>query len=297
MIEPTPGMADILAPGLTRVLAPNPGPMTHWGTNTYLYGTDTLAVIDPGPPGEPHLNAILRAAGDRPITHILVTHAHLDHSPLAAKLAQMTGAPIYGFGRATDGRSPVMQTLAEQGMAGGGEGVDHAFQPDKTLSDGDVITGDGWHLDVLHTPGHFAGHLAFGTDGWWMSGDHVMDWASSLVSPPDGDLTDFMHTSHRLRALAPKRLFPGHGNPIEDPAARLDWLIDHRLTREAGILDALSSDPQSLRQITRRVYTDTDPAMQPAAERNVFAHLVDLVGRNRAKATPELSPDARFIRL
>lgn len=297
MTPPHVGTVVEIAPGLQRVLAGNPGPMTHWGTNTYLFGDDRVAVIDPGPEDPKHLHAIRQATKGRTITHVLVTHAHLDHSPMARTLARDTGAVICAYGAAADGRSPVMEKLAAQGLAGGGEGVDHAFHPDVTLRDGDVVTGPGWQLRVLHTPGHFAGHLAFGAEDWWVSGDHVMGWSSSLVSPPDGDLADFMRTSRRLQEMAPARLFPGHGAPIEDPVARLQWLIDHRQMREAGILEVLSATPQTVPQITGRAYRDIDPAMQPAAARNVFAHLIDLVDRNLVLATPQLSPEARFTRL
>ena len=270
--------------------------MTHWGTNTFFYGETEVAVIDPGPDDEAHLAAILAATRGQRISHILVTHAHLDHSPLAKRLSQAADAPIVAFGPPKAGRSALMQSLADQGLAGGGEGVDHAFEPHETVADGDAIKGADWQLDVLHTPGHFASHIAFATDDWLISGDHVMDWASSLVSPPDGDLTAFMDTSRRLQARAPSRLFPGHGKTIDAPADRLQWLIDHRLRREDGILSALTSDALPISDITQRVYTDINPAMLPAAQRNVFAHLIDLVGRNLALAEPELAPTAYYSR-
>ncbi|MCB2137247.1 MAG: MBL fold metallo-hydrolase, partial [Rhodobacteraceae bacterium] len=193
-----PGRAVTLAPGLRRVLAPNPSPMTFRGTNTYILGEDAVAVIDPGPESEAHLAALLAAIGDAGrISHILVTHAHLDHSPLARRLARLSGAPVLAFGAAEDGRSARMAALAASGHAGGGEGVDTAFRPDCRLSDGDRIEGAGWVLEAIHTPGHFAGHLSFLWGDRVFSGDHVMGWASSLVSPPDGDMGAYMRSLDR----------------------------------------------------------------------------------------------------
>lgn len=296
MNAPTVGEVQVVAPGLRMVLAPNPGPMTHWGTNTYLLGEGDVAVIDPGPSDPAHLDAILAATSGERISHILVTHAHADHSPLGREIARATGAPVYGFGPPEAGRSPVMARLAADGLAGGGEGVDRSFVPHRALGDGDRIDGSGWSLEVLHTPGHFAGHLAFRWDDTVLSGDHVMDWSSSLVSPPDGDIAAFMATSRRLRDLGAARFLPGHGGAIEDPEARLDWLISHRMAREAAIVERLSPHPQTIAVLTERIYTDIPSAMLPAAERNVFAHLIDLVARNLAVAEPVLSPAARYRR-
>jgi glyoxylase-like metal-dependent hydrolase (beta-lactamase superfamily II) len=296
MNAPEPGVAQDIATGLRLVLAPNPGPMTHWGTNTFLLGEGEVAVVDPGPADPRHLAAILKATAGERVTHILVTHAHADHSALAGELSRRTGAPVHGFGPPDAGRSEVMTRIAAEGLVGGGEGVDRDFRPDRTVGDGDRIDGAGWSVEVLHTPGHFAGHLAFRWGDTLLSGDHVMDWSSSLVSPPDGDIAAFMSTCHRLRDLGAGRLLPGHGGAIEDPGARLDWLISHRRAREAAILEQLSSDPEPIRAIAERVYTDIPAAMLPAAERNVFAHLIDLVVRSLAVAEPSLSADARYRR-
>ncbi|AZQ67221.1 MBL fold metallo-hydrolase [Silicimonas algicola] len=296
MTRPEPGVSVTLADGLRRVLAPNPSPMTHWGTNSFILGEGRVAVIDPGPEDADHLAALLKATAGETVTHILVTHAHRDHSPLSRRLAELTGAPVLAFGPPEAGRSPLMTRLVAEGMTGGGEGIDHAFRPDETLTEGDRIEGEGWALDVLHTPGHFAGHLAFAWGDRVISGDHVMDWSSSLVSPPDGDIADFMATSARLRDLGAVELLPAHGGVIRDPADRLDWLISHRRTREAQILAALGPSPVSLEELTASVYTDIPVAMLPAAARNVFAHLIDLVHRNLATAEPDISPVARFLR-
>ncbi|MFV0383615.1 MBL fold metallo-hydrolase [Paracoccus sp. (in: a-proteobacteria)] len=294
-IAPPAGVPEQMAPGIRRILAPNPSPMTHWGTNTYLVGDRDLAVIDPGPDLDAHLEAILAAvpAGGS-VSHILVTHAHLDHSPLAPRLARETGAPVLAYGDAGAGRSAVMQGLAGAGLIGGGEGVDAGFAPDRCLTDGETVHGTGWTLSALWTPGHFGNHLCFACGDSVFSGDLVMGWASSLVSPPDGDLTDFMTSCQALRARAPRVLYPGHGAPVTDPAARLDWLIGHRRSREAAILTHLRTGPLDIPTLSRGIYTDIPAKMMPAAERNVLAHLVDLQGKGVVLAAPELSVDAVF---
>lgn len=293
--DPEIGIAHSLSPGLRRIVAPNPSPMTYRGTNTYLLGESDLAVIDPGPQSEVHLEAILKAlTPGQQITHIIVTHTHIDHSPLARPLAQRTGAPVLAFGDAYAGRSAVMQELAMNGLAGGGEGVDTAFIPDQRLSDGQIIRASDWELEVIHTPGHIGNHIALAWGDICFTADHVMGWASSLVSPPDGDLSDFMASCVRLQARDWRIFHAGHGGPIEDPAGRLEWLVTHRRAREAAILDALSDAPHTARALAERIYTETPPALIGAAERNVFAHLVDLYGQNRAKPQGPLSSQATF---
>lgn len=296
--NPPVGEPVELEAGLRRILAPNPSPMTYRGTNTYLVGTSGLAVIDPGPASEPHLDAILAAVGpDKHVSHIIVTHSHLDHSPLAAELAKRTGAEIFAFGGPHDGRSRVMAQLAADGLAGGGEGIDLDFRHDHRLADGDVVTGDGWQLDVIHTPGHLGNHIALGWNDACFTADHVMGWATSLVSPPDGDLTDFMASCARLGQHSWRVFYPGHGAPITSPAERLDWLVNHRLSREKAILEQLNAGPADAATIARNVYTETPAALLPAAERNVFAHLVDLKQKSVVKAEPALSAKAIFHRL
>lgn len=293
--DPPIGVALSLAPTLRRILAPNPSPMTYRGTNTYLLGHRAIAVIDPGPPSEPHLAAILTALEpNQHISHIIVTHSHIDHSPLAAALSKRTGAPILAFGGPTAGRSDVMSELATAGLAGGGEGIDTEFSPDQTLADGEIITGDGWSLEVIHTPGHLGNHIALAWGAACFTADHVMGWASSLVSPPDGDLTDFMASCHRLRTRDWSVFHPGHGAPIDDPAARLDWLIGHRNSRETAILNLLSDAPATARHLAERIYTETPAALLGAAERNVFAHLIDLTGKSIVSSDGALSATATF---
>ncbi|MCK0148545.1 MBL fold metallo-hydrolase [Marivita sp. S6314] len=295
--QPAIGTAEEIAPGLRRVVANNPSPMTFRGTNTYLVGTSDLAVIDPGPKDTAHLAALLSAIGNARVSAILVTHAHLDHSPLASDLSRHTGAPVYAFSDALGGRSAIMQDLAKSGLMQGGEGVDASFQPDHTLADGETVSGTDWSLTAVHTPGHFGNHLSFAMGDMLFCGDLVMGWASSLVSPPDGDLTDFMASCRRLQSMRWHSFHSGHGAPITEPAARLDWLISHRLTREASLLQELERGPATCSDLANRVYHDTAPALLPAATRNVLAHMVDLYGKNAVTADGTLSANAVFRRL
>lgn len=293
--DPPIGACVELSAGIRRIVAPNPSPMTYRGTNTYLVGSTDLAVIDPGPGAQAHLSALLDAVGpEQRITTIIVTHTHIDHSPLARPLSRATGAPVLAFGDASAGRSDVMHALAAQGLAGGGEGVDVAFQPDKTVVDGEVIAGSDWQLEVIHTPGHIGNHIALARGDICFTADHVMGWASSLVSPPDGDLTDFMASCARLQAREWSVFHPGHGAPIVDPAGRLNWLVQHRQAREGAILKHLDAGPATARQLAEAIYTDTPSALLPAAERNVFAHLIDLHGKGCIQPIGDLSATSRF---
>jgi len=296
--NPKPGVAETVAPGVRRLLAPNPSPMTYRGTNTYLVGETDIAVIDPGPASLAHLEALLAAlAAEQHVSHILVTHSHLDHSPLARDLQAATGAPILAFGPADAGRSPIMRELAAQGLVGGGEGIDQAFKCDRCLSDGAIVTGTNWRLEALHTPGHIGNHLCFAYGDMLFSGDHVMGWASSLVSPPDGDLTNFMASCRRLQRRRWQTFLPGHGDVIDAPDARLDWLIQHRLQREAAILTHLGAGPASASTLTSVIYSDTPAGLRKAAERNVLAHLVDLCQRDLVAPATVLSATAEFRRI
>lgn len=289
------GMAT-LEPGLRRLTAPNPSPMTFRGTNTYLLGQGEVAVIDPGPDHPDHMAAILAALhpGER-IGAILVTHSHRDHSPLARPLAQATGAPVLAAGPSDWGRSPMMRALAEAGGIGGGEGVDPDFTPDRQIVEGDRLSGGWGEIAVLETPGHMANHLSFVWNGAVFSGDLVMGWSTSLVSPPDGDMGAFMASCRRLAGRSDRVFHPGHGDPIPDPQARTTELITHRLSREAQILDALHvASPATAADLARRIYADLAPSLWPAAERNVLAHLLDLSERNAVEPLDPPSATARF---
>lgn len=292
--KPVPGAPFELHPLLTLVLAPNPSPMTNFGTNTYILGSDPVAVVDPGPDDPTHLAALQAAIGARHVSHILVTHSHFDHSPLARPLALFYDAPVCAYGDSEAGRSAIMQALALDGLVGGGEGVDPDFTPDVALPDNAVITGSWGQITALHTPGHMGNHLCFAWNDTVFTGDLVMAWASSLVSPPDGDLTDFMASCAKLQNRDAQCYYPGHGAPIYEPAARIDWLIGHRRTRENQILTALAHGGATAERLMLKIYEEIGPALHPAATRNVFAHLIDLHVKGLVTATPALSPTAVF---
>ncbi len=267
--------------------------MTAEGTNTYILGKSEVAIIDPGPMLDSHLAAIVDAVAGRRVVGILVTHAHRDHSPAAAPLARRVGAPVMAFGTAAAGRSEAMRALP----ATGGEGVDTTFAPDVALPDGAEVAGDGWRLRAIWTPGHMANHLSF----HWIegravfTGDTVMGWASTLISPPDGDVGQYMTSLDRLEATDARRFHPGHGDPVAAPAARCRELRTHRRTREAEILAALDESDR-IPDIVARVYADTPPTLHVAAARNVLAHLIHLAEQGRAASDGPPGPDALWRR-
>lgn len=296
--DPQIGVAVEISPGLRRLTAPNASPMTFRGTNTYLLGEKDIAVIDPGPDHPEHLASILKAVGPaHKIGHIFVTHSHVDHSPLAKRLAALTDAPILALGDSWTGRSPTMERLAKMTNLGGGEGVDADFAPDITLKDGEKVSTFEWELTAITTPGHFSNHLCFAWTGdkSLFSGDHVMSWATTLVSPPDGDLTAFMTSLKKLQARDQDQIYyPGHGELLTDPQHMLRHLYSHRKGRESQILSALEDQASTPLELTHKIYTEIPEALMPVAARNVFAHLIDLTQRNLAEPTETLAADARF---
>jgi len=290
------GIIDHLTPMVRRIRAANPSPMTGTGTNSYVLGAGgDLILVDPGPMLDGHIEALLAAPakGER-IAMILVTHAHLDHSAAAPHLARLTGAPVLAFGGATSGRSPAMEALARSGMGGGGEGLDHGFRPDRSVTDGEVLHCGAVRVEVIHTPGHLGGHICLGLGGVLLSGDHAMGWASSLISPPDGDMRAYMTSLRALRRQTWEMMLPGHGPEVRHVDERLSALIAHRESREADILSALAAGPASPGALAARIYHDTPAALLPAAARNVLAHLIDLTERNLVIASKILGPDAVF---
>ncbi|MEM0990523.1 MAG: MBL fold metallo-hydrolase [Pseudomonadota bacterium] len=292
-----------VAPAVRRITCRNPSPYTFTGTQTYLVGTRDLALIDPGPDEPEHLRAILDAVepGQR-ISHILVTHSHRDHSPGAALLAGETGADVYAYGAHGAGLSPTMESLVASGAdLGGGEGGDHSFQPKHLLADGDVVQGDDWRLGVLHTPGHLSNHISFSLEGaeagtgTVFTGDTVMGFATTLVSPPDGDMAAFMDSLRLLSGRSDDSLYlPGHGNPVSDPHGMLAYQMAHREGRFDQILAALEDGPATAGALARAIYTEVNPALLPAAARNVLASLIGLADQNRVVCQGPIAADARF---
>ena len=293
------GVAEVVAPGVRRVVAPNPSPMTFTGTASYLVGLERIAVIDPGPDDARHLAALRLAAGAGRIVAILVTHTHRDHSEGAAALAAATGAPTYGFGPHGAGRSPQMAARAETAVGGalaGGEGADRSFAPTHRLGDGAAVESDEWRLGALHTPGHLSNHLCFALEGSGVlfTGDTVMGWATAMISPPDGDMAAFMASLARLADRDDRLYLPGHGRPVRDPAAMVAWQIAHRRAREGQILDALTQGAADPGALARALYADVDPRLWPAAARSVLAHLLALEAGGRVTAEGPAGPQTRF---
>ncbi|GMG87211.1 MBL fold metallo-hydrolase [Biformimicrobium ophioploci] len=255
------GVVEILAPGVRRVVAPNGGPMTGAGTNTYLIGERELLVLDPGPDNAGHRAAILAAAGDVPIRKILVTHTHCDHSPSALPLAQETGASLIGAPMANDGHQ------------------DATFQCDICLSDGTSIEIDGLALRAIATPGHVANHFCFLLErqGILFTGDHIMQGSTVVIIPPSGDMHAYMHSLRKLQTLGLEALAPGHGNLIPTPHETIDALIQHRLGRERKVREQLAlHGPVSLKGLTPHVYDDVDARLHPVAQYSLWAHLLKL---------------------
>jgi glyoxylase-like metal-dependent hydrolase (beta-lactamase superfamily II) len=293
-LPPVPGAPVALFPGLVRLTAPNPSPMTFTGTTSYILGDSRPLVIDPGPDDPRHLEALLTALAGRRPEAIVVTHAHRDHSALAPALRQATGAPVLAFGPAGAGQSAVMRDLAKRGLSAAGEGADAGFVPDVTLADGDTLAFDGGRITALHTPGHFGNHLCLAWGESLFTGDHVMGWSTSIVVPPEGDMADYRASLRRLSQGRWTTALPGHGAPIPDPAARIAELIAHRAAREAAILTALAAGPADLMTLTRRAYADLAPALLPMAAQNALAHLIELAGQGRVSAPGLPAPGTVF---
>jgi len=289
------GTAVMLRSDLRLVRAANPSAFTGAGTNSYLLGRGDVVLVDPGPDLPSHHAALSAALGPgERITQILVTHAHADHSALAPRIKTESGAEVLAFGDALAGRSARMARFGENADLGGGEGVDAGFRPDRCLADGETLATPAGPVTAIHTPGHMANHLCFAWEGCVFTGDHVMGWSTSIVSPPDGDMAEYRAALNRLLAGEQALALPGHGAPIADLHARCRALLLHREKREALILAAVEAGAGGLTDLTARVYADTPAPLWPAAARNLLAHLIDLADRGLIQADPALHPGARF---
>ncbi len=262
------GRCDQVSPLIRRVIANNPGPFTYTGTGTYIVGRGEVAVIDPGPEDAAHLEALLTALDDERVSAILVTHDHADHSPLARPLKAHTGAPILGCARvATHHEGPLVEAEA-----------DLAFRPDHDLCAGGRAQGPGWALEAIPTPGHTSNHLCFALaqENALFSGDHVMGWSTTVIVPPDGDLTDYLASLETIRVRGFHTLWPTHGPPIRDVAPFLAAYTAHRHARIDQILTALAAGPATIRQLVPKLYADTDPRLHPAAALSMQAAMIHL---------------------
>lgn len=289
-----PAYATAIAesPLIRKIVAENPGPFTYWGTGTFIVGRGKVAVIDPGPPRTDHVEAILGELANEEVAHILVTHTHLDHSPGARLLARTTGAPVLAFGPHGSGRTAGLEGDEVEA------GADREFRPDRKLSDGERVEGPGWTIEALHTPGHTSNHLCFALleENALFSGDHVMGWSTTVISPPDGDMALYLENLERIKSRGFATIYPTHGPPIKRPDSFLEALIAHRYRREREILEAIDAGGATLEQIVPRVYADLPKALHQAAARSVLSHLVWLVERGEVGADPAPLIDARFRR-
>ncbi|MGO8503220.1 MBL fold metallo-hydrolase [Rhizobium leguminosarum] len=279
--EPAYGQAVPVVAGVERVTVNNPGPFTFFGTNSYIVGSSSVAVIDPGPEDEAHFQALMAALGGRAVTHIVVSHTHRDHSPLSLRLQAATGAVTVGQGPHRPARP-----LREGEINPFSESSDLSFVPDITLADGQTLSGDGWALSAVLTPGHTANHAAFALEGRdiLLSGDHVMAWSTSIVAPPDGSMADYMESLERLIEREDGLLLPGHGGPVTQPASFLRALKAHRLRREQAVLARVQAGDQRIAEMVKVIYRDTDPKLHGAAALSVLAHIEDLLERGEIAA-------------
>ena len=271
--QPWPtGDAEQLEPLVRRVLAPNASPFTYTGTQTYLVGgPGGVAVIDPGPAEADHLAALERAIGGASVVAILCTHTHRDHSPAAAPLAERTGAPVVGC-------APL---VLDTGGPRADAPFDSTYAPDKVLADGDRVSGPGWTLTAVATPGHTSNHLCFALDGTGalFTGDHVMGWSTTVIAPPDGDMADYMASLDKLRARGDRVYYPAHGPAVNNPRQLVRGMIGHRRQRERQIVKLLGESPQDIAAMVPRMYKGVNEYLWPAAGLSVLAHLIDLERR------------------
>lgn len=272
--EPAYGRAVPVAPGIERLTVNNPSAFTFHGTNSYIVGSSSVAVIDPGPEDEAHFQALMTALAGREVTHIFVSHTHNDHSPLARRLQAQTGAALVG-----EGPHRAARPLHEGEINPFAESADMAFSPDIMVGDGESVSGDGWTLTALLTPGHTANHACFALDGTGVvfSADHVMAWSTTIVAPPDGAMADYMASLERMLARDDRIFFPGHGGPVKDPPAFMRGLRTHRRMRERAILERIRTGDRRITDMVKAIYRDTNPRLHGAAALSVLAHIEDLV--------------------
>jgi glyoxylase-like metal-dependent hydrolase (beta-lactamase superfamily II) len=280
------GEVDQVSPMIRRVIAQNPGPFTYKGTGTYIIGRGNVAIIDPGPLDDAHIAATLKAVEGETVTHILVTHTHRDHSPAAAPVKEATGAPTYGYGPHGGDRKGVKVE----------EGGDFDFMPDHVIKDGGVIEGDGWTFDAVHTPGHTSNHLCFALreENALFSGDHIMGWSTSIISPPDGDMADYMVSLRKLLDRDDSVFWPTHGPPIRDTKPFVESFIQHRQRREDQILECIADGQDTIQAMVPIIYINARPQLHKAAARSVLAHLIHMKVEGKVTCDGDAEPDTVF---
>ncbi|MEX2616381.1 MAG: MBL fold metallo-hydrolase [Alphaproteobacteria bacterium] len=284
MAQPIPYVRDIefeygrietMTPMIRRVICNNPGPFTFKGTGTYIVGHGNVAVVDPGPLDDDHIAALLAALDGETVTHQIITHTHRDHSPAAAPMKVATAAPTYGYGpHHGNQRAPKVE-----------EGGDWDFRPDHVVQDGDIIEGNGWTLEAVHTPGHTSNHLCFALkeENALFSGDHVMGWSTSVISPPDGDMAHYLHSLRKLLDRDDAIFWPTHGAPVRDPKPFVRAFLAHRQEREDAIRKCIADGHRTIAAMVPVIYKDVDQRLYRAAGRSVLAHLIQMQDEERVR--------------
>lgn len=277
---------------LRRITCPNPSSFTFHGTNTYILGHGKVGIVDPGPEDQGHIDRLREVLAEKgeTVSHIIVTHTHKDHSPGVQLMKKWTDAPTYGYGKHGIG-------ARRNWPFAGPEGGDTSFVPDVEVPDGGLIKGDGWTLEAIFTPGHISNHLCFALkeDNLILTGDHLMGWSTSIVSPPDGDMAHYMASLRKMLARPEPIYYPGHGGPIEDPKAFVEAFIEHRGEREQQILDCLAQHPCHIPEMVKEIYINTPEQLHLAAGRSVLSHLLHMVEEGRvASADDPPGPDSLY---
>jgi glyoxylase-like metal-dependent hydrolase (beta-lactamase superfamily II) len=271
------GREDRVSPRVRRVIANNPGAFTYTGTGVYIIGSGKVAVIDPGPEIPEHFEALKRALDGEQVTHVLVTHSHMDHSPLAHPLAEWAGCRVYAGGAAIPTESEVRMEA----------GDDLEFRPHETVGDGWTCCGPDWTLEAIKTPGHTSNHVCYALreENALFSGDHVMGWSTTVISPPDGNMGDYLASLEKVRARGFDTIWPTHGPPVtEDPSAFIQTYIDHRRARERAILERLAAGDETIPDMVATIYADVDAKLHPAACHSVLGHMLQLVRDGRVES-------------
>ncbi|HOZ27475.1 MAG TPA: MBL fold metallo-hydrolase [Hyphomonadaceae bacterium] len=275
-----------VSPRIRRVIAENPGPFTFLGTGVYIVGKGEVAVIDPGPVIDAHFEAIKAAVAGERITHVFTTHTHLDHSPLAHPLATWAGCKVYG--RPDPNVAHVEVSLDEDGEAG--------FKPDVLVNDGDVFSGPDWTLEAITTPGHMSNHVCYALkeEAALFSGDHIMGWSTTVISPPDGNMRQYFASLDKIRARGFSTLWPTHGPPVTDVAPFIDAYATHRRAREAAILERIRAGDTLIPDMVKVIYKDVDKRLHAPAAHSVLAHVIQLVEEGRVIADGPLTLAAHY---
>ncbi len=280
------GQSSELSPIIRRIIAENPSSFTFHGTGTYILGRGNVAIIDPGPMIDGHIDALMKAIEGETVTHLLITHTHMDHSPAAAIIKEKTGAKTYGFGPHGSGNPEVERE----------EGGDMDFVPDVAIKDGDVIQGDGWSCEAIYTPGHLSNHICFSLreEKALFTGDHVMGWSTTVVSPPDGDMSAYMNSLEKLLDRDDEIYWPTHGPAITDTKPFVEALISHRHDRMDQARTCLDTGPKTISEMVAVMYADVPKHLHPAAARSLFSHLIHMVNTGEVDAGEEATETSLY---